>query len=258
MRRIITYFYSMRGGLGIFSFAYKSYAGLIFGATLLVFYPPIYILLTRETWKPKTMPLFSVWSRIIQVLILMPIQKHQTHQLPDGPFIVCANHSSYMDIVLMPSILRKINFLFVGKHEILSYPFINTFFKKLHIPVNREDKMQAARSYVKAGRSIKEGWSIVLFPEGGIPDGNRPKMIPFKPGAFKLALSTKVPIVPITFTNNYRLFSDPEDFFGPARPGIAKVIIHKPIYPSDYENLSAEELNQKVYEIIDNPLRELY
>lgn len=248
----------MRGGVGVLSLIYKGYAGFVFGTTLLLFYPPIYVLLSRESWKRHSMPLFSAWSTVFQMLILMPMKRQSVFTLPKGPFIVCANHASYMDIALMPSVLKRTKFLFVGKHEILSYPLIKTFFKKLHIPVNREDKMQSARSFVKAGRSIKEGWSIVLFPEGGIPDENRPKMLPFKSGAFKLAISTQVPIVPITFQNNYRLFSDPENLFGPARPGIARVIIHAPIYPKDYEGLTLEELKQKVYSIIDGPLKELY
>jgi len=248
----------MRGGLGLLSLFYKGYTGLAFGTTLLLFYPPIYVLLTRESWKKHSMPLFSMWSTVLQILILMPVRKKMSGPLPKGPFIACANHASYMDIALMPSILRKTKFLFVGKHEILNYPLIKTFFKKLHIPVNREDKMQAARSFVRAGRSIKEGWSIVLFPEGGIPDENRPKMIPFKSGAFKLAMSSQVPIIPITFRNNYRLFSDPENLLGPARPGIAHVIVHAPIYPDDYASLTIEELKQKVYDIIDQPLKELY
>lgn len=238
----------------ILSLMYKGYAGVAFVSTLIVFYPPIFLLLQNKRLKKTTMPLFSWWSTIFHALILVPYKKAQFSKLPDEPFILCANHASYMDITIMPSLLRGTNFLFMGKAEILSYPFIKTFFKKLHIPVNRSDKRQSARSFIQANRALKDKWSIVLFPEGGIPDGQRPKMEPFKPGAFKLALSSNAPIVPVTFVNNYRLFSDPDDIWGRARPGISKIIIHEPIYPNQYAALSAEELSQLVYAIIEQPL----
>lgn len=248
----------MKLGKKLFSIVYKGYVGIVFGTTLLTFYPAIYILLLRPKWKRKTMPLFSSWSGIFQFLILMPTRKNKKHNFPKTPFILCANHASYMDIAMMPFVLRKVNFLFIGKHEILSYPIIKTFFKRLHIPVNRENKLQAARSFVKASKAIDEGWSIVIFPEGGIPDENRPKMMDFKAGAFKLAMDKKVPIVPITFLDNYRLFSDPDDFLGHARPGISRVVVHPTITPESYSTLSIDELKEKVYSIIDEPLKELY
>ena len=51
-----------------------------------------------------------------------------------------ANHTSYLDIFLMYSILPKYPFVFLGKSEILSYPLIGTFFKDLNVPVDRKDK----------------------------------------------------------------------------------------------------------------------
>ena len=100
----------------------------------------------------------------------------------------------------------------MGKSEILSYPLMKTFFKRLNIPVFRNDKRLAAKSFIQAKQALAAGWSIVLFPEGGIPDENRPSMIPFKEGAFKLAKSANVPLVPITFLDNHHIFSDPGVF----------------------------------------------
>jgi 1-acyl-sn-glycerol-3-phosphate acyltransferase len=249
----------MKKTVGLVSFSYKLYAGVIFLGTLLVFYPPIATLLRFEQHKKRTMPLFTLWSKVFRLFIGLPAKvQHETGTFPEGPFVICANHASYMDIVLMPTVLRKQHFLFMGKHEILSYPFLRIFFKRLHIPVNRNSQIQSAKSFIQASRAIKSGWSIALFPEGGIPDGQRPKMIPFKTGAFKLAMDNQVPVVPVTFVNNYKLFTDPEDLWGKARPGLAKVIVHAPITPEDYRNQTPEELAQHVYAIIDKPLRELY
>jgi 1-acyl-sn-glycerol-3-phosphate acyltransferase len=80
----------------------------------------------------------------------------------------------------MYSIFPKHPFLFLGKDEILTYPIIKTYFKGLNIPVYRKDKRKAAISFIQAKKAVRDGWSIVIFPEGGIPDENKPALIPFK------------------------------------------------------------------------------
>ena len=136
----------------------------------------------------------------------------------------------------------------------MNYPFLRTYFKKLHIPVFRNDKMKAAKSFIQAKKAVKQGWSLMIFPEGGIPDENLPTMIPFKEGAFKLAKNLKIPIVPITFTNNYKLLTDPGNAFGSAHPGISKVYIHEHIPASRIEELSEEELMKVCFDCVNEPL----
>ena len=95
---------------------------------------------------------------------------------------------------------------------------------------------------------------MVIFPEGGIPDENNPKMVPFKKGAFRLAKELKVPIIPITFSNNYQLFSDPTQLLGPAHPGVSKVFLHESITPEKYEKMTETELSNYCFDIINNSL----
>jgi 1-acyl-sn-glycerol-3-phosphate acyltransferase len=154
----------------------------------------------------------------------------------------------------MHSILPDHPFLFLGKGEILGYPIIRTYFKGLNIPVHRKDRAKAAKSFVMAKKAVNEGWSLVIFPEGTIPDDDNPKMIPFKAGAFKLAKALNIPIVPITFTNNYKLFSDPENFLGLARPGVSRVYIHPYISANRIEEMSQTELSDHCFNIINSAL----
>lgn len=158
----------------------------------------------------------------------------------------------------MPSIFTDYEFLFLGKSELLKYPLIKTYFKKLNIPIYRGDDRRSARALITAMKAVKKGWSLVIFPEGGIPDDNNPKMIQFKPGAFKIAQNTSVPVIPVTFMNNHKLFSDPTNILGPARPGISKVIVHEPIYAHEYDNMSMEELSDYCHKTINAPLLERY
>lgn len=239
---------------GIFGLLFKMYVGVIFLITLLIFYIPIFILLSRESWKKTAFKVHIVWCYAFRLLTFYHVSFKKTGKLPEGPYIIIANHASYLDIFLMYSLLPKHPFLFMGKSEILGYPLMKTLFKRLNIPVFRNDRMKAAKSFIQAKQAIANGWSIIIFPEGTIPDENWPQMIPFKEGAFKLAKSAKVPLVPLTFTNNYYLFSDPEYILGPARPGICHVYLHDYIPLETVEKMTAEELMHHAFDIINEPI----
>lgn len=245
----------MRKVIGALCFVYKLWVGIVFVATLLFFYPFIFITLQRLEWRKYSFPINVVWSSTVRLLCLVHVWRIKKHPLPEGPYLIVANHTSYFDIFLMYSILPKHRFLFMGKSEILSYPLVKTFFKKLNIPVHRKDRVKAAKSFIQAKKAIENGWSLVIFPEGGIPDYNRPQMIPFKEGAFKLAKSTGIPIVPLTFLDNYHMFSDP-DQLDYAHPGLSRVMMHKTISAEQVTTLSEKELNDLVFDLIAQPLRE--
>ena len=243
---------------GIIGLVWKLYILIVFTLTALLFYPLITPLLTTTKNKKRAAKLFVWWSRVFRVLTFYPIKRVANAKLPDGPFIIVANHASYLDIFLMPSLFSRTPILFLGKAELLSYPLIKTYFENLHIPVFRGNRLKAAKSVVKAKNEIKEGWSIVIFPEGGIHDGPKPDLAPFKRGAFQIAKSAGVPIVPVTFLNNFQLFSDPTEILGLAGPGISKVIIHPFINVDEINEMEVEELRERCFTIINNSLIERY
>ena len=239
---------------GIFGLVFKLYIGLVFLITLLIFYIPIAFCLTRKSWKKYAFNVHVVWGYAFAILCLYFFKFKKKSKLPKAPYIIIANHASYLDIFMMYSIMPQNRFLFMGKAEILKYPLMKTLFKHLNIPVYRDSKMKSAKAFITAKKALKEGWSIVIFPEGKIPDENSPTMIPFREGAFKLAKSAKVPLVPLTFTNNYYLFSDPENILGPARPGISHVYLHDFIPVSTIENQTEKELCDLAFQIINEPI----
>ncbi len=239
---------------GIFSFLWKIYVGLVFVFFAILLYPAFLLVLSTKKWKRKSFNLFVFWSWAMRICCFYFVKKVKNTHLPDGPYIIIANHSSYLDIFFMYSILSKHPFLFLGKSEILSYPIIRTFFKGLNIPVHRKNSRKAATSFIMAKKAVKLGWSLVIFPEGGIPEEDHPKMIKFKDGAFRLAKDLEIPIVPVSFTNHYRLFSDPLDILGPAHPGVSHVYIHPFVPVSKIKELSVRELNEYCHAIINAPI----
>lgn len=190
----------------------------------------------------------------MRVFCFYVVRKISNAPLPEGPYVIVSNHTSYLDIFFMYSVLPKHPFLFLGKSEILSYPIISTYFKGLNIPVDRKDRRKSAMSLVMAKKAVAEGWSIVIFPEGGIPDDDNPKMLRFKQGAFNLAKSLNIPIVPLSFTNNFELFCDPLDFKGTARPGVSHLYIHPFLSCEEVEGMEIKELSHTCFQIINEPI----
>jgi len=243
---------------GILSLIWKIYIGIIFVIFAILFYPFLWFILLKPSWKKKTFRIFILWSWMMRIFCFYGVRKEKNSLLPQGPFIIVSNHSSYLDIFFMHSILPNYPFLFMGKSEILNYPIIRTYFKGLNIPVYRKDRQKAARSFILAKKAVQEGWSVVIFPEGTIPDTNNPKMLPFKEGAFKLARALNIPILPITFTNNHTLFSDPEQLFGSAHPGISRVYIHDFVPAEQAAQLTEKELCELCFDTINAPLIQEY
>lgn len=239
---------------GIPGIIWKLYIAVIFTVTALLFYPVIRPQLGSASGQRRAFRVFVIWSWTFRILCLYAVRRVKQSPLPEGPYLIIANHASYLDIFLMYSILPKEAFLFLGKGELLKYPLIRAYFKRMNIPVFRDNRMKAAKSLIRASREVKNGWSIMIFPEGGIPDEGCPKMIPFKQGAFQLAKNLKVPIVPVTFTNNYKLFSDPTDILGRAHPGISRVYIHEHISAEVIESMTQNELRDHCFNIINEPI----
>ena len=124
----------------------------------------------------------------------------------EGPVLYVATHKSVFDIVVLVTLLEE-PAIFIGKKEVASMPFVNKWFDALGcIYVDREDMRQALKSIMDGIKEIKNGQSIVLFPEGTRNMSNDLK--PFKEGGFKLATKTQVPVIPIALSNTYKVFEE--------------------------------------------------
>jgi 1-acyl-sn-glycerol-3-phosphate acyltransferase len=237
----------------ILSNLYKLYAYTVFILTLFVFYPITALLVISPKTRKWSTAVFLVWSYLLSLLFLIFVSKQGAK--PDkNPKIIIANHTSYLDIFLMYQILPMQHIVFMGKSEILNYPLIKTYFKYLHIPVNRSDKRQAAQSILMAKSKLQEGWSIVIFPEGGIPDYIAPEMADFKPGAFVMAQKNQVSILPMSLQTHYKLLSEPQNMKGSARPGLAKVFIHPEISIDELNTKEIEYWMEKTRDLISSKL----
>jgi len=167
-------------------------------------------------------------------------------------YILCPNHTSNLDITAI-SILAKNNYSFMGKDELLDGFVTGLYFRTVDIPVNRESKMSSFRAFKKAGDRLKGGQTLVIFPEGRIPPNYPPKLEEFKNGPFRLAIELKIPIIPISSPDTWRVLWDDGLEYG-SKPGICHIFVHKPIETANLSIDDADALRDKVHDIMEQKL----
>jgi 1-acyl-sn-glycerol-3-phosphate acyltransferase len=236
----------------IFIILYTIWAAFCFVLLFLCLFPFFWIFLQKESWKPQAHYLNRVWAKILFFLIGIPV-KVQYEFEPDRnkAYVFCANHFSYLDIAVMGLIIRNY-FAFVGKASLKNVPLFGYLFRKLHIMVDRSDPNSRAKSLSRSIKALQSGRSIMIFPEGGIKSTNIPQMhLPLKDGAFVMAIQQQVPLIPITFLNNYKIQHDDELLI---YPQAIRAIIHKPIDTTGMTQMDVERLKNRFVEIVQGTL----
>ncbi|MFC4210524.1 lysophospholipid acyltransferase family protein [Pedobacter lithocola] len=171
---------------------------------------------------------------------------------PNQTYIYCANHSSNLDIMIL-CILARGRYHFMGKDELLNSPVLGIFFKTIDISVNRDSKISAFRAFKKAGENLEKGMSLIIFPEGKIDDHYPPKLGEFKNGPFRLAIDKNIQLIPVSITNVWKINWDDGAKYG-SKPGICDIYVHKPINTAGLTDADAENLKNKVFNLIDSKL----
>lgn len=114
---------------------------------------------------------------------------------PRGPYVFVMNHQSMLDIALA-FMLIPLNLRFIAKRVLKSVPFLGWYMARTRMVfVDRANRRQALASLAQAGRQIREGASIIAYPEGTRSTGG--EILPFKKGTFVIAIEAGVPIVPV-------------------------------------------------------------
>jgi 1-acyl-sn-glycerol-3-phosphate acyltransferase len=182
------------------------------------------------------------WSRLILKTSGVKVRvEGLEHVKPGAPAIFCVNHQSAMDIpVLLVSL--PFQFRFVAKRSLFQYPFLGWHLRRSgHIAVYRERPGHARRSLDEAVRKIREGHPVVMFPEG--ERSRTGEILPFKPGAFHLALRAGVPVVPVTLNGTMAVLR-PDTFH--VRPGRVEMIVHPPIPTAGLRSEHVHRLAERV------------
>jgi len=167
-----------------------------------------------------------------------------------GRFLLVSNHIDNVDPAFLLTYFRKSQLAFISKQEVQNFFLVGELMHKILCqPINRENDREALKTILKCIQIIKEDKaSIAVFPEGYIqPDK---KLHHFRPGVFKIATKTKVPIVVCTLKGTPTVVSN----FTHLKPSTVDLHLLKVIYPEEYENLTTVELADRIYQMMAEDL----
>lgn len=135
----------------------------------------------QRLWARASLPLFGVRVRT-------------PGPAPEGVFLIAANHSSYLDVVVLASLFPA---RFVAMHEIARWPLMGWMSRSVGtLFVNRERKRDVLEVGPRMDATLQAGVSVVLFPEGGASSGV--ELRPFRTPLFEGAARCGIPCLPVT------------------------------------------------------------
>jgi 1-acyl-sn-glycerol-3-phosphate acyltransferase len=154
------------------------------------------------------------------------------HVDPGQRYVVASNHLSMFDIPLLFRVL-PIHGRFLSKKEVFRYPVIGQGMRAIGIIEIDRDSSGSSRAAINAGVEVaaQRGYSLLVFPEGTRSrDG---ELLPFKRGAFRIAIDTGLPLLPVVIEGTDRISTPGSKVF---HPGSVVVRILPPIVTSDMTN----------------------
>ena len=165
--------------------------------------------------------------------------------IPAGTCLFAANHVSNIDPpILVDAIPRRIAVL--AKKSLFAIPIMGTAFRLAHyVPVDRSSVENALASLDLAAGYIKQGTSYLIYPEGTRSADGR--LLPFKKGAFLLAIRAQVPVVPVACIGARRIL--PKNSLR-IQPGEIVVRFCPPVDAARYTQEKRGELAERIHAAI--------
>jgi 1-acyl-sn-glycerol-3-phosphate acyltransferase len=193
-----------------------------------------------------------LWSRVILAIGGVGVKVKGLSQLdPERQYVFMVNHQSHVDIPVLVQSLRAFQLRWIAKRELLWVPFFGwAIWAAKHVTVNRSDRSEALGSLKKARERMKDGISLVIFPEGTrSSDGH---LLPFKRGGLLLAVQTQTPIVPISISGSSAILPKGD---WRIRAGQIEVTVGAPVAVEHFRSGNLRVLALQVQDLIENNLQ---
>jgi 1-acyl-sn-glycerol-3-phosphate acyltransferase len=179
-----------------------------------------------------------IWGRLFYLVFMIPVKIDGLENIQKGQsYIIAPNHQSYWDAFLVYGFIG-IKFKWMMKKELGRIPFVGwACYMAGCIFIDRSSRESGMNSIRKAESKLKDGMSVVIFPEGTRShDGQIGK---FKRGAFLISEELKLPILPVTIDGNYDVMSR-HAWNVTWHP--VHMTVHPPVWPRSNENTTEAEL----------------
>ena len=203
-----------------------------------------------------------IWSTLVLKVLLLPVEVKGRENLKHGEsYVFVSNHQGSFDIFLIFGHLRR-NFKWMMKRQLRKIPFVGFACEKSHqIFVDKRGPSKVKETYDKARMTLKNGMSVVVFPEGSRTYTGR--MGTFKRGAYMLADELQLSVVPLTtvvpltINGSFDVLPRTSKWYWVRRRKLT-LTIHTPIYPQSQGADNISRLMDESYKAIHSGLVEKY
>jgi 1-acyl-sn-glycerol-3-phosphate acyltransferase len=235
----------------VLGYLYALYALLLFVATMLVVFIPIWLIfLLPEPQRARALhPVFRVWMGVYLPLIFCPVfRKGKKHFKKGQNYVVVTNHNSLMDIPVSSPWIPGPNKT-LAKVEMSKIPLFGVIYKTGSILVDRKREGSRRESFSRMQETLNMGTHLCLYPEGTRNKTDKP-MQQFFDGAFVTAVRAQKPIMPGVIFNTGKVL--PHNGKGWARPMPIHIHFLEPIATEGLTLNDIGALKEKVYNIMES------
>lgn len=198
----------------------------------------------------------KIWSMIVCRVLLLPVEIHgKEHLDKKTSYVFVANHQGAFDIFLIYGFIGR-NFKWMMKKSLRKIFLVGKACESArHIFVDKSGPKKIQETYNKAREILKEGTSLVVFPEGARTFTGHMGL--FKKGAFQLADELQLPVVPVTIDGSFEILPRTAGFSF-VKWHKLKMTIHAPIHPKGKGPEYLKETMDEAYEAVMADLPEKY
>ncbi len=175
----------------------------------LIFFLPVYVLSIRKQDYKYCYFFIRLWAMGMFYgmgfryrIINKTDKKINNNQV----YVIISNHTSIMDVMLPCILFPNHPLCYVGKKELEKIPIFGSVYRRVCVMVDRKSARSRADVYRRCAERMKDGQSVVIFPEGGVPDDTNIILDQFKDGAFILSTKHQFPIAVYTFKGLKEMF----------------------------------------------------
>jgi 1-acyl-sn-glycerol-3-phosphate acyltransferase len=193
------------------------------------------------------------WAKACLAVTGVRVVIHNRERAFEGaPHIFVANHMSWFDIPALGSFLPRAKF--VAKAELFRIPVFGAAMRSVGmVPIQRTNRKAAFGAYDEASRRIRDGNSVIVFPEG--TRGDEYPLRGFKKGPFVLAIDAGAPVVPVLIYGAREVIRRGSMM---VNPGTIHVHLLEPVSVDGFEYDDRDELAEIVRSCIADALESLY
>ncbi|PTO53903.1 1-acyl-sn-glycerol-3-phosphate acyltransferase [Vibrio splendidus] len=202
--------------------------------------------------NPKHVYVFCRWFNQLQKIVGVKLVQRGLDNAPTSEkSVYISNHQSILDFVTDPGMLRP-RTVSLGKRDLLYVPFFGLLYWITgNIMINREDKSKARDTIKQVAEAIHQrDLSVWVYPEGTRSKGRG--LLPFKTGAFRMAIEAGVPITPMCTSTTHNKID-----LNRVNNGIVITEMLEPIDVTGYKISDARELANRCHALMTEKIEEL-